>query len=158
MAAPLPRRSLTLVAASVADDIGFVSLADLARALPAGGDFRLIGGHMVTLHTHRWGLGAELYRETADSDLGATPVMLADGELVTRLEGLGYRQVAGDRWARSLTDVAAAPGAATEAAIDLLVPAYQSRARHNVKVVSGSPPSRYVVSPTPSTGHRWTST
>lgn len=134
MAAPLPRSSLTLMAASVADDIAFVSLADLARALPARGDFRLIGGHMVTLHTHRWALGAELYRETADSDLGATPVMLADGELVTRLEGLGYRQVAGDRWARSLTDVAAAPGAATEAAIDLLVPAYQSRARQNVKV------------------------
>jgi hypothetical protein len=134
MAAELPRRHLTLAATSATDDVGFVSLADLARALPEDGDFRLIGGHMVTLHVHRWGLGADLYRETGDSDLGATPLMLADGAFVARLEALGYHQVAGDRWVRDVADIPAGPGAAAVAAVDLLVPAYQSRARHNVRV------------------------
>jgi hypothetical protein len=125
MAAELPRRHLTLAAASAADDVGFVSLADLARALPEDGDFRLIGGHMVTLHVHRWDLGADLYRETGDSDLGATPLMLADGAFVARLEALGYHQVAGDRWVRDVADIPAGPGAAAEAAVDLLVPAWR---------------------------------
>jgi hypothetical protein len=50
MAAGTPLTRLTLGAASVADDLGYVALSDLARALgdiPA--DFRVIGGHMVTM-------------------------------------------------------------------------------------------------------------
>ena len=125
---------LSLAATSVADDLGFVALADLAAVLPEKGDFRLVGGHMVTLHVHRLGLGAELYRETADADLGATPLMLADGTLVERLERLGYHQAAGDRWVRPLAGLSTATGVAAEAAIDLLIPAYQSRARQNVAV------------------------
>lgn len=50
MAARTPLTTITLGAASVADDLGYVALADLAQAL--GGrteDYRVIGGHMVTV-------------------------------------------------------------------------------------------------------------
>jgi hypothetical protein len=50
MAAGTPLTGITLVAASVADDLGYVGLTDLAQAL--GGlteDYRVIGGHMVTI-------------------------------------------------------------------------------------------------------------
>ena len=49
MAAGTPLTRLALGAASVADDLGYVALNDLARALAdIPGDFRVIGGHMVT--------------------------------------------------------------------------------------------------------------
>ena len=76
MAAGTPLTEITLGAASVADDLGYVALSDLARAL--GGltdDFRVIGGHMVTVLAARWQLGPELYRETGDVDLGIPPVV-----------------------------------------------------------------------------------
>ena len=60
-----PLTRLTLGAASVADDLGYVAVDDLARALgDIPGDFRVIGGHMVTMLAARWQLGHELYRET----------------------------------------------------------------------------------------------
>ena len=44
-----PLTSITLGAASVADDLGYVALADLAQALDGLTDgYRVIGGHMVT--------------------------------------------------------------------------------------------------------------
>jgi hypothetical protein len=43
-AEPLTR--LDLVAASVADDVGYVALHDLGTVM-SGMDYRLIGGHMV---------------------------------------------------------------------------------------------------------------
>jgi hypothetical protein len=61
MAAGTPLTRITLDAASVADDLGYVALTDLARAL--GGlteDYRVIGGHMVTVLAARWQLGHEL--------------------------------------------------------------------------------------------------
>jgi hypothetical protein len=58
MAAGTPLTRLTLGAASVADDLGYVALSDLARALgDIPGDFRVIGGHMVTVLGARWQLG-----------------------------------------------------------------------------------------------------
>jgi len=47
MAADTP---LTLAAASVADDLGYVALAAIASAFEANtsGSYRVIGGHMVT--------------------------------------------------------------------------------------------------------------
>jgi hypothetical protein len=71
MAAGTPLTRITFGAASVADDLGYVALTDLAQAL--GGlteDYRVIGGHMVTVLAARWQLGHELYRETGDVDLG----------------------------------------------------------------------------------------
>jgi hypothetical protein len=101
MAAGTPPTRLTLGAASVADDLGYVALSDLARALgdiPA--DFRVIGGHMVTMLAARWQLGHELYRETGDVDLGITPIVARDHHVVGRLKDLDYTQVAGNRFAR----------------------------------------------------------
>jgi hypothetical protein len=53
-----PLTTITLSASSVADDLGYVALTDLDRAL--GGlteDYRVIGGHMVTVLAARWQLG-----------------------------------------------------------------------------------------------------
>lgn len=86
MAARTPLTRLTLGAASVADDLGYDGLSDLARALgdiPA--DFRVIGGHMVTVLAARWRLGRELYRETGDVDLGITPIVARDRHVVSRV-------------------------------------------------------------------------
>ena len=140
MAARTPLTRLTLGAASVADDLGYVALSDLAQALgdiPA--DFRVIGGHMVTVLGARWQLGHELYRETGDVDLGITPIVARDRHVVSRLKNLDYTQVAGNRFARGLSDIPVTikdteDASRPEALIDVLVPAYTSRARKNVQV------------------------
>jgi len=139
MAAGQPLSDLTLSAASVADDLGFVALADLSGVIEDGAaDCRLIGGHMVTTLAARWRLAADLYRETGDADLGLPPVMARDRDLPGRLKGLGYEQVAGNRFAREVTGIPFRTTGAREtrhhAIIDVLIPAYTSRARENVKV------------------------
>ncbi|MGD0375386.1 MAG: hypothetical protein ABSB01_12490 [Streptosporangiaceae bacterium] len=139
MATDTPLSHLALLAASVADDLGYVALADLARAVgdDASG-YRVIGGHMVTVLAARWMLGADLYRETGDADLGVTPVLARSIHLPGRLKALGYEQVAGNRFARGMSDIPVTlPGvrdAPRQAIIDLLIPAYTHRARENVKV------------------------
>jgi hypothetical protein len=61
MAAETPLTTLALGATSVADDIGFVALSDLACALKDSvADYRVIGDHMVTILTARWRLNAEV--------------------------------------------------------------------------------------------------
>jgi hypothetical protein len=140
MAAGTPLTRITLDAASVADDLGYVALTDLARAL--GGlteDYRVIGGHMVTVLAARWQLGHELYRETGDVDLGIPPIVARDHNLVNRLKDLNYLQVAGNRFARGLSDIPAGVkerrgSGDPEALIDVLIPAYTSRPRENVQV------------------------
>ena len=103
-----PLTRLTLGATSVADDLGYVALADLARALGTlTDDYRVIGGHMVTVLAARWQLGHELYRETGDVDLRIPPIVARDHNLVTRLKDLSYLQVAGNRFARGLPDIPA---------------------------------------------------
>ena len=143
MAAEAPLTSLTLGATSVADDLGYVGLSDLARALAnVTDDFRVIGGHMVTVLAARWQLSRELYRETGDVDLGIPPIVAKNNDLVSRLKDLNYLQIAGNRFSRGLSDIPAgmANGEGKEgsrdpeALIDVLVPAYTSRARENVKV------------------------
>jgi hypothetical protein len=62
-----------------------------------------------------------------------------DHHLVSRLKDLSYLQVAGNRFARGLSDIPAGmkerggPGT-LNALIDVLVPAYTSRARENVQI------------------------
>jgi hypothetical protein len=135
-----PLSRLTLQARSVADDLSFVALRDVATvARQLGIEHRLIGAHMVTLHAYRWGLGAELYRETLDVDLGIPLEAARDPALIGALEELGYQRSAGNRFVRAVTDVpveveAPGPEVTHEAAIDVLVPAYTSRARDNVRV------------------------
>lgn len=68
MVAGAPLTRLTLRAVSAADDLGYVALNDLAQALGnVTDDYRVIGGHMVTVLAARWQLGHELYRETSCS-------------------------------------------------------------------------------------------
>jgi hypothetical protein len=106
MAADTPLNKLVLSAASVADDVGYAALADLAHVLgEVTADYRIIGGHMVTMLAARWQLGAELYRETGDVDLGVPPIVARDHNIVDRLKDLGYAQVAGNRFTRRLSDV-----------------------------------------------------
>ena len=140
MAAGTPLTRLTLGAASVTDDLGYVALSDLARALgDIAADCRVIGGHMVTVLAARWRLGHELYRETGDVDLGIPPIVARDHHVVGRLKDLDYTQVAGNRFARGLSDIPVKmkgkdDSPRPEAFIDVLVPAYTSRAREKVQV------------------------
>jgi hypothetical protein len=55
----------------------------------------------------RWRLGARLYRETGDVDLGVPPIVARDHDVVGRLKNLNYHQVAGNRFARGLSDIPA---------------------------------------------------
>jgi hypothetical protein len=134
-----PLNHVVLAAGSVADDLNYAALADIARLLhDQTTDYRVIGGLMVTALAARWNLGASLYRETLDADLGVPPVAARDLHIAGRLKAAGYQQVAGDRFERLVSDVPAgisgAEPAAYRAAIDVLVPAYTSRPRHNVRV------------------------
>jgi hypothetical protein len=140
MAPDTPLTKLSLGASSVADDLGYVALNDLATALgDITADYRVIGGHMVTMLAARWQLGAGLYRETGDVDLGIPPVIARDEGIVSRLKGISYRQIAGNRFARGLSDIPVRMSHENdslnpEALIDVLVPAYTSRTRENVRV------------------------
>ena len=94
---------------------------------------------MVTVLGARWQLGHELYRETGDVDLGITPIVARDRHVVSRLKDLDYTQVAGNPFARGLSDIPVTmkgteDSPLPEAFIDVLVPAYTSRARENVQV------------------------
>lgn len=134
-----PLNRIVLAARSVADDLSYVALADIAGVLNTRTtEYRIIGGLMVTTLAARWDLGARLYRETLDADLGVPPLVLRDLDLADRLKAAGYQQVAGDRFEKPVTDVpAGVPGVAPSAyraAIDVLVPAYTSRPRHNVQI------------------------
>jgi len=100
MAAGPPLSHLVLKASFVADDLGYVALADVAQAIEKDApDHRIIGAHMITVLAARWRLGADLYRETVDADLGVTPVLIRNLHLPGRLRALGYEQVAGNRFA-----------------------------------------------------------
>jgi hypothetical protein len=130
-----PLSSITPAAGSVADDLSYVALADISRAFDAQTtDYRV----MVTALAVRWDLGASLYRETLDADVGVPPIVARDLNIAGRLKAAGYKQVAGDRFERPVPDVPAGlPGrvpAVYRAVVDVLVPAYTSRARQNVKV------------------------
>jgi hypothetical protein len=139
MAAEVPLSRLVLAATSVTDDLSFVALADVSRAIGEDAtDYRVIGGHMVTVLAARWKLGANLYRETGDADLGVPPLVARNDQFPGQLKALGYDQVGGNRFARIVSDipitVTGAESPPQMAIIDVLIPAYTSRARQSVKV------------------------
>ena len=131
-----PLNRLELAAASVADDLGFVALADIAGLVTDTADWRLIGGHMVQIHAYRWRLGADLYRETLDADLGAPPLTITNHRIAERLAEIGYVRKAGDRFERPVNDVPAGinPNTQRRAVVDVLIPAYTSHARSDRRV------------------------
>jgi len=133
--ATVPLNDLVLGAASVADDLGFVALADVASACE-GTEALIIGGHMVQLHVYRWGLGAELYRQTQDADLGMGRLAAKDPGVTDRLRDIGYRRTAGNVFERDVHDipVAAPDGRSHRAVVEVLVPAYTSRARRSLRL------------------------
>lgn len=131
-----PLSRLTLDATSVADDVSYVALADLSTVLRARDiNHRIIGGHMVTALGARWKLGAGLYRETGDADVGIPLTVARDRAVFEHLGELGYAGGGGHRFARPLDDVpvrlAGDDDVPREATIDVLVPAYTSRARES---------------------------
>jgi hypothetical protein len=72
-------------------------------------------------------------------DLGIPQVVARNEHVVSRLTDISYLQVAGNRFARELSDIPAGligEGHSTNPAalIDVLVPAYTSRPRENVQV------------------------
>jgi len=82
----------------------------------------------------RWQLGSDLYRETGDTDVGVPPVVVQKADLIQRLTDLGYTRQAGNRFARTMRDVPVrleGRQVPREAVIDILVPAFTSRARRN---------------------------
>jgi len=136
MAAQLPLTRVVLKATSVADDLGYVALADLADVLGPS-TYRIIGGHMVTALVARWQLGADLYRETGDTDLGVPPVVVREEGLIGRLIERGYKQVEGSRFARPIDAVPVTVrgiDGLPSAVVDVLVPSYRTRARSNHRV------------------------
>lgn len=141
MAVEPPLTRVVLGATSVADDLGYVALADLASILGSS-TYRIIGGHMVTALVARWQLGAELYRETGDTDLGVPPVVVREEGVIGRLLERGYEQVEGNRFARPIDDIPVAVRGVEgprSAVVDVLVPAYRRR-RH----LRGPLPTRHL--------------
>jgi len=133
----LPLNELTFTAGSLAQDLAFVALADASLLFfqddaPLG---LLVGGQMVTLHAYRWGIGAELYRESLDTDMGVPPVVLRDESLGDRLAELGYVRTSGNTFAKQLNDFPEDIPVTDDrrAVIELLAPAYTSRPRSSVK-------------------------
>ena len=114
---------------SRANDASIIALSDLAAVADRIGlRHRVLGSQMVALHVALAGVTGQVpNRATADADAGiARTTVTADqlDEFVTELEALGYRQVAGDRLYRE----------DDEAAIDVLLPAYRTRPRTNVRL------------------------
>lgn len=136
MATQPPLSQLTLVATSVAEDLSFVALDEISKLRIDGQllDFRLIGGHMVSLHVLRWQLGRELYRETLDADVGVLPVIVKSTNLLDQIRTLGYERVEGNRFVKTVEDIPGDASGVHEAIIDILIPAFRSRARDNVRV------------------------
>lgn len=109
-------------------DGGFVATADITRALETAGvsdSYRLIGGITVMLHVQRLRLDLPL-RATGDADFGLSPIALRDSSLVTSIEGLNYRRIAGNRWEKPIDR-------RRVATVDLLAPSYTARVRHDVR-------------------------
>ncbi len=134
----LPLTRLVLRADSVAQDLAFVALRDIEKLFFRAPEPQavLIGGQMVTLHAYRWGLGAELYRESRDADTGVTLVGLKDESLLPRIERLGYSRTSGNTFERPVLDIPVdtSEGDPPVAQVELLAPAFTSRARENVRV------------------------
>jgi hypothetical protein len=116
---------LSLLSTSNAQDAGYLALADVAAL--AGGlrlEFRIVGGHMVSLLVNAYEASRAPARETADADMGATFDVFADERLRPAILKHGYEAVAGNRFSR--TDAVG-----RELVIDLLAPSYSGKHQPN---------------------------
>jgi hypothetical protein len=83
---------LALASTSRAADGGYLALADLAEiAATLDVDYRIVGGHMVTLLAGVYGVSEQvILRETLDADFGAPPEVVADPRLPRALRERRY--------------------------------------------------------------------
>ncbi|MFC6015220.1 hypothetical protein ACFP2T_03300 [Plantactinospora solaniradicis] len=117
---PLP---VSVTSTSRASDAGYLTLADLsAIAAELEIDYRIVGGHMVTLLVAAYGVTDQVpMRETADADFAALPAVIADPRLPAALTNHGYLpQGAANRFVRGHAD-AYGP---LELVVDILAPSY----------------------------------
>ncbi len=114
---------LVIPSTARAEDGALLAMADVAElAASTGTEYRIIGAHMVSVHTARHDLDLPL-RQTGDADVGLQAKVLASSGLVQALIDCGYRQEGGNRFIREVDDL--------NLAVDLLIPAYTSRIRHD---------------------------
>lgn len=103
------------------EDAAHRAAADVADALDVA-DYRLIGGQMVTLLVAKYEPPDAPQRATADADAGVVRAAITDGSILDAFLARGYVKHGGNRFVRDRD------------AIDVLVPAAASRARHNRQV------------------------
>jgi hypothetical protein len=95
------RPAQVISSASWAQDAGYHALADIAvMAASLDVEYRIVGGHMVSLLVQAHAATAAPARETADADLAAPFQVLGDPRLVPALVAHGYVQRAGNRFTR----------------------------------------------------------
>ena len=123
-----PVYPLTLISTSRAADAGYLALADLADiAATMNVEYRIVGGHMVTLLVAASNPGNRLpVRETLDADFGALPEVVGDPRLVQALHERDYSTSgAANRFVRRCTDAYGA----LDLVIDILAPSYEGMLR-----------------------------
>lgn len=139
---PTDAISLSVASTSRAADAGYRTLADLSEiAAELGIDYRIVGGHMVTLLVAAYGVADQVpMRETADADFAALPSVIADPRLPTALTGRGYlTRGAANRFVRERAD----RYGPLELVVDVLAPSYRGalvpNQRHGDLVVDEVP-------------------
>ena len=124
-----PPRRILFPSESLATDGGLIAITDVSEAMSNTGlesDYRVVGGIAVMLHVLRTGADIPI-RSTGDADYGVPPRVLTEGKLVREIERRGYARTEGNRWERQVDDE-------RTATVDLLIPAYTSRARSSRQV------------------------
>jgi hypothetical protein len=140
--------TLVLASSSRSEDAGFLALADVdAVARQLGADYRLVGGHMVSILVALHGVNDVPHRETNDADLGAEFSVVADQRLIHALADLGYiRPSASNRFVRHVGDE-------LNAVIDVLAPSYTGKhepnQQHGSLVVDEIPGLGYALATAP---------
>ncbi|MBW4079597.1 MAG: hypothetical protein HIU84_14055 [Acidobacteria bacterium] len=125
----IPTLQILLLSESLATDGGLIAIADVSEAMRDAGlelGYRVVGGIAVMLHVLRTRVDIAI-RSTGDADYGVPPRVLTEGHLVKEIEKRGYTKTEGNRWERRVDD-------ARTATVDLLIPAYTSRARSSRQV------------------------
>src|ERR1035437_2840641 len=123
-----PPRRILFPSESLATDGGLIAITDVCEAMSDTGlesDYRVVGGIAVMLHVLRTGADIPI-RSTGDADYGV-PRVLTEGKLVREIERRGYAKTEGNRWERQIDDE-------RTATVDVLIPAYTSRARSSGQV------------------------
>jgi hypothetical protein len=139
---------LTLASTSRAEDAGYLALVDVATvARELDVNYRLVGGHMVSLLMGHHQVADVPSRETADADLGAEFSVVGDQRLVDALTDRGYtRPTSSNRFIRAL-------GGDLQAVVDVLAPSYtgkhQPNQQHGALVVDEIPGLGYALAAEP---------